>query len=355
MAMTVGALARLVAGTLHGDTELPITEAAPIEVAGPGSITFLADPKKAAQLSTCKASAILVGDAVAESAYPKQSAVIVVNDPLGAMCVVAESFFPPPAKQPAGVHPTAVVDPSAILGEGVSVGPFAIVEARVILGDYSVVMGHAVVREGAKIGLRTEIHSHAVIYPRSEIGDRCIIYSGAIIGRDGFGFRMVDGAHRKIPQLGAVRLGNDVEIGANSTIDCATFGWTTVGDGTKIDNQVMIGHNCSIGRHNILVAHVGISGSSKTGDYTVLAGKVGIADHVTIGSQVVVGAGTGVHADLPGRTKYMAGIPCMPEHQARRVGILVTQLPELRNRVRSLEKRLGVADPDETETVRRAG
>ena len=354
MAMTVGALARIVAGTIHGNPDRQVLEAAPIEAAGPQSITFISDAKKANDLAACKAAAVLVPSAVPTSQFPEHLTVVVVSDPLGAMCVIAESLSKPIAKPKPGINPMAAVDSTAVLGEGVSVGPFAVVEADVVIGAHSIIHGHAVVREGVKIGAHSEIHSHAVVFPRTEIGERCIIFSGAILGRDGFGFRMTNGAHKRIPQLGGLRLGNDVEIGANTTIDCATFGWTTVGDGTKIDNQVMIGHNCSIGKHNIIVAHVGISGSSKTGDYVVLAGKVGIADHVTIGSQVMIGAGAGVHTDLPGPARYMAGVPCMPEHQALRVGICITQLPDLRNRVRALEKRVGTAS-DESEPVRRAG
>jgi UDP-3-O-[3-hydroxymyristoyl] glucosamine N-acyltransferase len=354
MAMTVGALARLVAGTLHGDPDVSILDAAPIESAVSQTITFLADHKKASQLTSCQASAVLVSAAVPASAFPEHLSIIVVNDPLGSLGVIAEALRPSPPRPKPGIHSSAVVDSSALLGEGVSVGPYAVIEANVEVGAGPVVHSHAVVRHGCKIGRNAEIHPHAVLYPRSEIGDRCIIHSGAIIGRDGFGFRLKDGAHHRIPQVGSVRLGADVEVGANTTIDCATFGVTSVGEGTKIDNQVMIGHNCSIGRHNILVAHVGISGSSKTGDYTVLAGKVGIADHDTIGSQVVVGAGSGVHYDLPGPAKYLTGIPCMPEQQAKRVGICVTQLPELRKRLSAVEKRLEMNSGD-SETVRRAG
>jgi UDP-3-O-[3-hydroxymyristoyl] glucosamine N-acyltransferase len=354
MAKTVGELARIVAGTVYGDPNRAVSNAAPIETAGPESITFISDAKKTNELAASKAAAVIVPNAVAPASYPEHLSIIVVADPLGAMCVIAETFSPPAARPKPGIHPAAVVDDSATIGPGASIGPFAVVEANVVIGANVVIHSHAVVRERSTIGAGTEIHAHAVVFPRTEIGERCIIFSGAVLGRDGFGFRMVNGVHKRIPQLGGLRLGNDVEIGANTTIDCATFGWTVIGDGTKIDNQVMIGHNCSIGRHNIIVGHVGISGSSKTGDYCVFAGKVGIADHVTIGNQVMIGAGAGVHADLPGPARYMAGVPCMPESQALRVGICITQLPELRNRIRALERKVEAPSQD-AEPVRKAG
>jgi UDP-3-O-[3-hydroxymyristoyl] glucosamine N-acyltransferase len=344
MAMTVGALARLVAGTLHGDPDVSILEAAPIESAVQETITFLADHRKASQLTSCKASAILVTAAVPKSAYPEHLSIIVVNDPLGALGVIAEALRPSPPRPKPGIHATAVVDPSALLSEGVSVGPYAVIEAKVEIGVGTVIHSHVVIRHGCKIGRNVEIHPQSVLYSGTEIGDRSIVHSGAVLGRDGFGYRLRDGAHAKIPQLGAVRIGKDVEIGANVSIDRATFGWTTIGDGTKIDNLVQIAHNCHVGKHNIFVAHVGVGGSSKTGDYVVLAGKVGVADHMTIGSGVQVGAGTGVHIDLPGPGNYLAGVPCMPEQLAKRVAISLPEVPDLRKRLKIVERRLGIDD-----------
>jgi len=344
MAMTVGALAQLVAGTLHGDPDRQISEAAPIDAAGPGSISFLADPKKTAQLATCRGSAVLVSGAVSSIDYPDHLSVVVVADPMGALSVIAEALCPSPSRPKAGVHPSAIVDPSAEIDPSASIGPYAIVEAGVQIAADAIIHSHVVVRQGCRIGRNCEIHPHAVLYPRTQLGDRTIIHAGTVLGRDGFGYRLKDGAHAKIPQLGAVRVGKDVEIGSNAAIDRATFGWTTIGDGTKIDNLVQIAHNCQVGRHNIFVAHVGISGSSKTGDYVVLAGKVGIADHVSIGPQVIVGAGTGVHADLPGPGNYLAGVPAMPEQLAKRVGVCLPELPELRKRIKAIERRLDLED-----------
>jgi UDP-3-O-[3-hydroxymyristoyl] glucosamine N-acyltransferase len=344
MAMTVGALARMVAGTLHGDSDRSITDAAPLDAAGPGSIIFLADPRKAALLASCKASAVLVSNALPESLYPQHMTVIVVGDPMGSLSVIAEALCPSPPKPLPGIHATAVVDPTAIIDPSVSVGPFAVIEAGVHIESGSIIHSHVVVRQGCKIGKHVEIHPQSVLYSRTEVGDRSVVHAGSVIGRDGFGYRLKDGAHAKIPQLGAVRIGKDVEVGANVSVDRATFGWTTVGDGTKIDNLVQIAHNCQVGKHNIFVAHVGVGGSSKTGDYVVLAGKVGVADHMTIGPQVIVGAGTGVHIDLPGPGNYLAGVPCMPEQLAKRVAISMPELPELRKRLKAVERRLGIDD-----------
>jgi UDP-3-O-[3-hydroxymyristoyl] glucosamine N-acyltransferase len=278
------------------------------------------------------------------SAYPEHLSIIVVNDPLGSLGVIAEALCPSPPRPEPGVHPTAIVDPTAELALDVSVGAYAIIEAGVQIGAGTIIHSHVVVRQGCQLGKHVEIHPHVVLYPRTEIGDRAIVHAGTVLGRDGFGYRLKDGAHVKIPQLGGVRIGKDVEIGANAAIDRATFGWTTVGDGSKIDNLVQIAHNCQVGRHNIFVAHVGISGSSKTGDYVVLAGKVGISDHVTIGPQVIIGAGTGIHTDMPGPGNYLAGVPAMPEQLAKRVGVCLPELPEMRKRLKTIERRLGIDD-----------
>lgn len=345
MSFCLADLAKMVGGSLQGDGSVPIHAALPLEEAKPGSITLITDRKRFQKLKASAASAVVTTHEFAQATLPA----ILVDDPLAAILQIAAALAPraPTAPSP-GVDPRAVVHETVRIGTGVSIGPFAVVEANVVLGDRVILRPHVVVRAGSSLGADVEIHSHAVLYPGTIVGERSIIHAGAVIGCDGFGYKTKSGKHQKVPQIGHVEIGPDVEIGAGATIDRATFGTTRVGEGTKIDNLVMIGHNTQIGKHNILVSHVGVSGSVTTGDYVVMAGKVGVADHVHVGAGAVLGASSGVHADIPAGQVYL-GTPARPERETKRLALLMEKLPEMRRQLAEIRAHLGLARRGESD------
>jgi UDP-3-O-[3-hydroxymyristoyl] glucosamine N-acyltransferase len=237
------------------------------------------------------------------------------------------------------------------VAEGVSIGPFAVIEAGARIGAGSRIGAHAYVGKGAAVGQGCVLHPQSTLYAGVVLGDRCIIHSGARIGKEGFGFVWIDGGHRKLPQVGGCVLGNDVEVGCNTTIDRGSIGDTVVGDGTKIDNLVQLGHNDRIGRHVILVSQVGISGSTTVGDGAVLAGQVGVGGHLSIGAGAKIGGQAGVIGDVPAGETY-SGYPARPHREAMRSSGLVARLGDLFRRVRAIERRLEAGDdrPDVTNT-----
>jgi UDP-3-O-[3-hydroxymyristoyl] glucosamine N-acyltransferase len=336
MTLTVDELASLVGGERSGDGSAVIRSALPLGAAIPGCVTFLSNKHRADRLAACQATAILVPHGV--EAPGKTT--ISVADPLAAMLRAAERLEPADPPAPVGIHPTADVDATVEIGEGVWIGAFAVIGPHVRIGPRSRIHPHVVVESGCRLGADVEIHSHVLLCRRTEVGDRSVIHAGAVIGRSGFGFRLQEGSFRRVPQLGSVVVGADVEIGSNTTVDRATFGATVIGDGTKIDNLVQIGHNCRIGKHNVLAGHVGVSGSCTTGEYVMLGGKVGVADHVNIGDRTRVGAGTGLDGDLPANGSFMAGIRAMPELQGKKVAVLAASLPDMRREMAQLRRRL---------------
>ena len=247
-------------------------------------------------------------------------------------------FHPEPRAEP-GVHPTACVAGGARVDRSASVGPLAVVEAEAVIGPRSRVGALSFVGRGAVLGEDVRLHPHVVIREDVRIGNRVIVHSGAVLGADGFGYAFDGQAHRKIPQVGGLRIEDDVEIGANTAIDRATLGETIVRRGTKIDNLVQIGHNCDVGEDVILVSQVGIAGSSRVGNRAMLAGQVGVADHVTIGAGAILTAKSGVPNDVPAGEVW-SGIPSRPTSEQKRIWAGESQLPELIRRVRALEKRL---------------
>jgi UDP-3-O-[3-hydroxymyristoyl] glucosamine N-acyltransferase len=337
--VTVRQLAEWVRGELLGDPELAITNARTLTEAGPGDITFVETEKNVSAWYASKASAAVIGTSVPINGRP----VIRVADPLMAFADIVRHLRGHPEEPRGQVHPTAFVHVTAKLAPGVSVGAFAVIGEGTVIGENVSIHASTVIGRFCKIGRDTVIHPRAVLYDDCVLGDRVVVHSGVVLGADGFGYRTQNGRHVKIPQLGWVEIENDVEIGACATIDRGTFGPTRVGAGTKIDNLVMIGHNCRIGRHNILCGQVGIAGSCTTGDYTVLAGQAGIADHINIGSQVVVGAKSGVLCDIPdGMTVF--GYPAGPGNEQMRMTVNLKRIPEIRKEVKEIKKHLGLED-----------
>lgn len=261
---------------------------------------------------------------------------IKVANPSLAFAQILEKFAPPPVEYSPGIHPTAVIAEDVILGENVSIQPYAVVERGTRIGAGSFIGAHVFIGQGAVLSEGCKIHPHVTLREGTILGARVIIHSGTVIGSDGFGYEFSGGKHVKIPQIGIVQIDDDVEIGANVTIDRARFGRTWIQAGTKIDNLVQIAHNVVVGKHCILVAQVGVSGSSRLGDYVTLAGQVGLAGHIEIGDQAVVGAQSGVSKNIPPKQIWF-GSPAVPMDEFKRVRACTHRLEKLFARVKKLE------------------
>lgn len=343
MDLSIAELAALVQGRVGGAGDLAdanqlvrVTGVASVSEAGPGDVTFFGNAKYLPALKQSRAVCALVPEDFAESisAIP-----IHVANPTVAFSVVLERFAPPPVTFAPGVHPTAVIGEGVVLGAGVSVQPHAVVEAGAQIGEGSIIGAGTYVGHGATIGAQCHLYPNVTIRERCILGNRVIIHSGTVIGSDGFGYEMVKGRHVKIPQTGIVQIDDDVEIGANTSIDRARFGRTWIQEGSKIDNLVQIAHNVVIGKHVILVSQVGISGSTKVGNYATLAGQVGVVGHIEIGEQAVIGAQAGVSKSVPPR-QYCWGTPATPMDEYKVRHALTARLPKLVERIKTLEARL---------------
>jgi UDP-3-O-[3-hydroxymyristoyl] glucosamine N-acyltransferase len=339
--MRLADIAARVGGTLEGDGSVEIAGVSSIEEPKPGTLTFLADPKHASRLGDLSAAAILLPPAAPAVSLPA----IRVADPYLAFVEVVELFHPLPSPDP-GIHPSAIVSPTARLGPGVSIGPYAVVGDDVVLGDDAVLHAGVVLYPRVRVGRAFTAHARVVVREDVEIGDRVTLHAGAVIGSDGFGYLPGPQGIRKIPQIGTVVIEDDVEIGANTTIDRAALGATRIGRGTKIDNLVMVAHGCQIGAGCLLAGQVGLAGGTTLGAGVMLGGQVGSAGHLRIGDGVQVAAKSGIHNDLEGGRSY-GGIPAMEIRQWRRSVTAFVRLGELVRRVRALERRLGVRTRDE--------
>jgi UDP-3-O-[3-hydroxymyristoyl] glucosamine N-acyltransferase len=322
---------------LRGDGGLGVDGAANLADAGPNHIAFFADVKfYADQLPASKAGAIIVKSDSAK--LPATAAVLLVADPEMAFLAALNHFYPEVRETP-GVDARAVVEPGAEIAPGAHVAAFAVVRSGARVGARSVVLSHSVIGRGAVVGEDCRIYPQVVIYDGVRLGARCTVHSGAILGADGFGYKFRGGKHVKVPQVGIVEIGDDVEIGANTCIDRAALGATRVGSGTKIDNLVQIGHNASIGKHCILCGQAALAGSSGLDDYVVIGGNVGLADHVFMGKGSKAGAKSGVGSDVPPGMEvwgYVAEERKTAFSQLR----ATKRLPDLVERVRELEQQL---------------
>lgn len=340
MVITLEQLAKLVRGRLVGDGELPIRAARPIQEAGPGDITFVEGEKYARMLRSSPATAAIVGPHFLLQNPPEPLdhplPVIEVVDPMRAFLAVRSHLAQRGRTRWQGIHPSAHVAPSAKIGADVAIHPFACIGEDVEIGPGCTIHVGAVVGAGSRLGAGVTLHPHVVLYEGITLGERAEVHAGTVLGGDGFGYRTHPGGHEKIPQTGTVDVGEDVEIGANCTIDRGTFGATTIGAGTKIDNLVMIGHNNKIGRHNLLCAQVGMAGSCQTGDYVVMAGQVGIKDHTEIGNQVMIGAQAGVHRNIP-EGQQVLGSPAVPIKEQRQLFALIARLPSIHREMKAMK------------------
>jgi UDP-3-O-[3-hydroxymyristoyl] glucosamine N-acyltransferase len=335
---TVGDIAGWVGGAVTGPAGTAVGRATALAEAGPGDITFLDGAKRRKEWAASKAAAAVVPPDFPDDPRP----LIRVADPLAAFVQIVLKFR---GDRPAdtGIHPTAVIHPSVTFGANPTVGPHAVVGEGTTIGANARIGGGAVVGRFCTLGDDVTLHPRAVLYDDVTLGSRVTLHSGAVVGADGFGYRFVKGRHERVPQLGGVVIEDDVEVGANATIDAGTFGPTRVAAGTKIDNLVMIAHNCRIGRHNVIASQVGVAGSSSTGDYVLVAGQVGIPDHVHIGDRAVIAAQSGIVNDVPAGAQ-MFGYPAMPGREYLKCLVEARKAGDTRKQVAAIKRHLGLTE-----------
>ena len=337
METTTGRVAELVAGSLEGDASLPVGGVASAGEALAGQVTFAENERMLALALRGRATAILVGDDIPSPAAPG-AVLIRVPDARLAMARLIEHLHPEPSPPPA-IHPRAQVHPEAEVHPRASIGPGCTVDAEAVIGAGTVLEPGVRIGARCRVGEDCRLYPNVVLYPRSVVGHRVRIHAGTVIGSDGYGYVLDGERHRKIPQVGGVRIGDDVEMGANVTVDRGALGDTVIGEGTRIDNLVQIAHNVVIGRHCLIIAQAGIAGSTTIGDHAVIAGQAGIAGHLTIGNRVTIAAQSGVMNHLADGQQVF-GSPAQPDKETKRQILALRRLPELLRRFTRLEKRL---------------
>lgn len=335
-AFTVAEVAAACGGRVVGDGAARVSGVRALENAGPESLSFAIDAKALKRASASRAGAFLARSA---SDLPGRT-VVEVADPQQALIAVLRLFHPLRTARP-GIHPTAVVDPGATVDPSAEIGPYAVIGAGTVVGAGVVVEAHAVVGAGCRVGAGSWLHPHVVLYDRVTLGERVEVHGGAVLGADGFGYATTARGLVKIPQVGVVTVGDDVEIGANTCIDRAALETTTVGAGTKVDNLVQIGHNVIVGRHDVICAQVGIAGSAVLEDGVVLGGQVGVAGHLTVGAGAQVQAQSGIGADVPPK-QALHGTPAFAYRDYQRSWIELKRLPETARLVRRLAEKAGL-------------
>jgi UDP-3-O-[3-hydroxymyristoyl] glucosamine N-acyltransferase len=344
--MKLGELASRLGAELRGDAELEVTGVKGIEEAGPSEITFVANPRYASLARTTQAAAVLVEPGFQEIA----AATLRIQNPYLAFSRALGMFYQPPAYAP-GIHPTAVIDPTAEIGEGAHIGAYVVVGPMVKLGARATLLPHVVLYPGVHAGEHLFAHAHAVVRENCVLGDHVTLENGAIVGADGFGFAKNEQGHwEKIPQSGPVRLGNRVDVQANACIDRATVGATVIGDGSKVDNLVQIGHGSKVGENTLVCAQTGLAGSSVIGNNVILAGQTGIAGHCTVGDGVILTAQSAVSHDVP-LGKTISGSPGFDNRVWLRAVTIFQRLPELLKRLDRVEKKLAAQEPAPQENV----
>ncbi|HUL45343.1 MAG TPA: UDP-3-O-(3-hydroxymyristoyl)glucosamine N-acyltransferase [Bacteroidota bacterium] len=342
--MRLSEIAKFVSGNLSGDSETTITGVAKIEEAGEGEITFLAHPRYRKYLLTTAASAVLIGrdaDIDQTSLRAKSLAMIRVDDPYKSFLSLVDLFYPPPARTLPGIHRTSVLASSARIDPTAFIGPCVVVGERASVGAGTVLHAGTIIEDDVLIGNNCILYANVVVRERCRVGSRVVIHPGTVLGSDGFGFTQnADGSYDKIPQRGIVVIEDDVEIGANCTIDRATIGETLIKRGAKLDNLIQIAHNVVIGEHTAIAAQAGISGSTKVGDYCQIAGQAGLTGHIQIADHTTIGAQSGVPKSIKEPGKVYMGYPAREIRQTWKIEAMLEQLPDLLQRLRTLEERL---------------
>jgi UDP-3-O-[3-hydroxymyristoyl] glucosamine N-acyltransferase len=334
--ITVAEIARRVNGKITGDGSVLIKGVAGVSEAEPGDLTFLSNPKYAAALGTTRASAAIVAE---EFSGNCSCPLILAQNVDKAFMMAAMMFAPKPPEFKPGVHPTAVVAATVALGNGASIGPYCIVEDGAKIGDRTVLCASCYVGHGSSVGADGRLYPFVSIREHVRIGDRAIIHNGVVIGSDGFGYYKDGEAWKKIPQTGTVEIGDDVEIGANTTVDRARFGKTVIGNGVKIDNLVQIAHNVRVGDNTAMAAQVGIAGSTVVGRNVQLGGQVGVTGHISIGDNAVISAKAGVTKNVP-PDLYMFGYPAVTIKKAKETLGYIGNLPAMKKRLDELQRKI---------------
>jgi len=330
---TAAELARRLQGEVRGEASVELHGLAAADTAGPGDLTFAESEAFLVRAESSAAGAILTS----LEAGPAKTVIRVRHTRL-AMAQALALFYPEPAFAP-GLHPSAVVDPGARIDPTAHVGPLCAIGSGSELGPRVVLMAGVVVGANCVLGADTRVFPRVILYDRTHVGARVRIHAGAVLGSDGYGYVFANGAHQKVPQVGQVVIEDDVEIGANVTIDRAALGATVIGHGTKVDNLVHVAHNVTVGSHCLLIAQVGIAGSTTVGDYVTMAGQVGISDHLRIGNRVTIGAQAGVMSHIPDGETWL-GAPARPVAQMMRQFATAEKLPELARRLAALERQV---------------
>ena len=340
-ALTAEQVAEMVDGRVEGDPSVQVEGIAPLNQAQGAELGFLAQRRYLRQLPETEARVLLVSEALAGDAEGHPSR-IVVKDPHSALPRLLTHFYPTPLPKP-GVHPTAVLGKGVEMGEGMTIGPYVVVEEGTALGDGVRIGAHSVLGAGCVVGDDSVIHPHVVLYPGTRVGARAILHAGVCLGVDGFGYVPVEGEIRKIPQVGACVLEDDVEVGANSCIDRGSIGRTTIGQSTKLDNLVQLGHNVQVGQGVLMAAQVGVSGSSIIRDGAMFGGQAGVGGHLEVGEGARIGGQGGVIGDIP-PGKTVSGYPARDNREYLRAMGMVFKLPETVRRLKEVEDRLGALE-----------
>jgi UDP-3-O-[3-hydroxymyristoyl] glucosamine N-acyltransferase len=348
--MKLGELASKLGAELRGDAELEVTGVKGIEEAGPTEVTFVANPKYGGLARKTKAAAVLV-----EPEFPEiETATLRIKNPYLAFSRTLGFFYQAPVYAP-GIHPTAVIDPTAVIGEGAHIGAYVVIGPRVRLGDHATLLPHVVLYPGIQAGSHFFAHAHAVVREDCILGDHVTLENGVVIGADGFGFAKNEAGHwEKIPQSGPVRLGNRVDVQANACIDRATVGETRIGEGTKVDNLVQVGHASHVGENTLLCGQVGLAGSSEVGNNVILAGQSAVAGHCAVGDGVILTAQSGISHDIPAG-KIISGSPGFDNRVWLRAVTIFQRLPELMKRLDRVEKKLAAQETRQGEPDRNGG
>ncbi|QEG42621.1 UDP-3-O-(3-hydroxymyristoyl)glucosamine N-acyltransferase [Roseimaritima ulvae] len=332
---TLQTLADLVGGRVVGNGSTECVEARPLQEAAVGHITLLDDPKRIAQVARSQAAAVVVEQPVAEATTPQ----LVVSDIHAAFAQIIRQFRPDIDDVFQGISDQARISPQAEIGEHCTIHPGVHIGAGAKIGSGTTLMPGVVIMPHCRVGSDCHLFPNVVLYPYSVLEDRVVIHVGSVIGAYGFGYRQEGGRHIRTAQLGYVHIESDVELGAAVTVDRGTYGTTRIGTGTKVDNQVMIAHNCQIGRHNLICSQVGVAGSCSTGDYVVMAGQVGLKDHVRLGDGAIVGAQAGVMEDLSGGEVYL-GSPATSQRDQMQIMAVQRRLPEMRKSLQRLVRQV---------------
>lgn len=333
MATSLAQLAELVSGRLCGDPTTEISDAAILSVAKSGQITLADSAERSSRLAQSAASAAVVSPKLECDNMPT----IVVDNVHEAFAKIVQHFHPCRSQQRSGLSAQAIISKTAQLAPDVDVHPLAVIGDDVVIGAGSTIHSGARIMAGCVIGCDVMVFPNVVLYEETRIGDRSMIHAGAVIGAYGFGYSQNEGRHELSSQLGYVEISSDVEIGACTTIDRGTYGPTSVGEGTKIDNMVMIGHNCRLGKHNLICSQVGIAGSTTTGDHVVMAGQVGVRDNVHIGTGAVLCSKAGIPNDVA-EGQVMLGAPATPIREQKIQMITISKLPEMRRQFRAIQR-----------------